>query len=412
VELDRLRGLEQERMARSALLPQVSLTASPAIARAGPSRAQVVVPVQNAETGELTTQQRVLQSPAVTRTSLDLTLNLNQLIYDAGRWARLSQAGYELESLVGQAQQETMASEFEGIRRFYAVHRAQRTLEVYQARVKEDEALLKRATDLVEAGKRSRSDIQSALVNLGNDRIQSILEQGQVTVAGSDLAMWLGRDGTEVLSTVPPQVLEQPLKPLPTWESVLATARESHPLLKVFRAQLRSAEANISVARSGYLPRVGATVTYNRASPTTDPFFTDLSQQNTLGANVLLSWNLYNGSQTQAQVRDAELLRDKTKVNFIQYEKELHGEAFKAYVVLQAQMAASEVAEINLQQAREGLRIALDLYSAGALPTLEVRDAQLKLTNAELTWLESRIDVEIAWAALEFNMGTLGKGAP
>lgn len=411
-ELDRLRALEQQHVARSALLPQVSLTASPAIARAATQVTQVYVPVLDQSTGNIRNEQRLLETPASTRTSLDLTVNLNQLLYDAGRWARLAQTGAELEAFTGQAYEEVLSSEQEGIRRFYQLYRAQLSLEVFELRVKDDEALLQRATDLVEAGKRSREDVLTARVNLGNDQIQTILLQAQAINAGSELAMWLGRDGTEVLTAVAPGTLEQPPAPPPSLESALAVARENRPLLKAFRARVKVADKSVSIARAGYLPQLGATATYNRNAPTTERFFGDPYQQSTVGANVVLSWNLFSGLLTSAAVRDAKLFREKGEVNLIQYEKELSGEVFQSLILLQAQIAATQVADLNRQQAREGLRAANDLYNAGVLSTLELRDAQVKVTNAELTWIQSRIDVEVARATLERSMGTLSKSTP
>ena len=53
---------------------------------------------------------------------------------------------------------------------------------------------------------------------------------------------------------------------------------------------------------------------------------------------------------------------------------------------------------------------AYSLGRAGAGSTLEVRDAQLSLTRAELSLLENRIDVEVARYALERAAGRLGSG--
>jgi hypothetical protein len=71
-------------------------------------------------------------------------------------------------------------------------------------------------------------------------------------------------------------------------------AREHRPLLKAFQARVRVADKSVSIARAGYLPQLGATATYNRNAPTTERFFGDPYQQNTVGANVLLSWNLFS----------------------------------------------------------------------------------------------------------------------
>ena len=46
------------------------------------------------------------------------------------------------------------------------------------------------------------------------------------------------------------------------------------------------------------------------------------------------------------------------------------------------------------------LKLEEERYAAGAGTSLEVRNAQLKLTQAQLTQVQGRVDVEIARAAL------------
>ena len=64
----------------------------------------------------------------------------------------------------------------------------------------------------------------------------------------------------------------------------------------------------------------------------------------------------------------------------------------------------------NREAAVQSLALADERFKAGAGSTLEVRDAQLKLTQAELALLGNRVDVEIARFALMRAMGTLSPG--
>jgi outer membrane protein len=71
---------------------------------------------------------------------------------------------------------------------------------------------------------------------------------------------------------------------------------------------------------------------------------------------------------------------------------------------------ATQLAQANLETARQSLSLAEERFRVGAGSTLEVRDAQLSLTRAELSLLENRIDVEVARYALERAAGRLGAG--
>jgi outer membrane protein len=79
-------------------------------------------------------------------------------------------------------------------------------------------------------------------------------------------------------------------------------------------------------------------------------------------------------------------------------------------VTLQSQITSAELASANRQAAADALTLAEERFNAGVSSTLEVRDAQLKLTQAELTLLENRINVEIARFGLMRAMGTLAPG--
>ena len=71
-----------------------------------------------------------------------------------------------------------------------------------------------------------------------------------------------------------------------------------------------------------------------------------------------------------------------------------------AVEALETRIEAARLAAENREAAVQSLTLAEERFKAGAGSTLEVRDAQLKLTQAELALLENRIDVEIARFAL------------
>jgi len=409
-ELDRQRAVQAVRSARAPLLPQVNVTATVGGAVSGPQRYYTTVPVIDASGAVTGFQLSPEDVPTSGRGIFDLNLGLSQLLYDAGRWALLAQAGAQEEATSGQAFEVQLTSELEGIRRFYQLYRTQRTHQVLEARVKDDLSQVERAQALFEAGKRRKEDAISSQVNLGNDRIQTILQVSQIEAAQADLAAWILRSATAELEAVEPLALASAPAQLPSLEDAVKTARDNRPLVRTLNAQVRAAEEGIAVARAGYLPRVSLSAGYERSGSTPSPFFTDLTKQNSVSASVNFNWNLFSGFATEAQVQDARLQREKARLQLEQSERELEGEVRKALSTLSSQIQAAEVADKNRALSREGLLLAEERFNAGAATTLEVRDAQLKVTNAELSFLESRIDVEIARAALERSMGILSRG--
>lgn len=393
------------RLARSSLLPQVSLGVGGNVTYVGPRRSYNVVPVEGGGF-----EQVQGESPEVTIPGFNLGISVSQLIYDRAVWARLSQSGAQLEATRGEAIEQRDTSELEGIQRFFSLYRTQATIQVLEANVRRSEQQLERSRALFQAGRVGKAEELSAQVNLGNDRIAVVARQSQLASDQARLATWLAMPGAEAVTAVDPGVLARQPAPAPSLDEALQEARTRRPLLMALRERLRATELQESIANAGYLPRFALQGQFQRSGPDPRLVYADPARQNTVSGGLTLSWDLFNGLATQAQVRRAQYQSKIAELNLRQSERELEGSVRQAHAALLAQIAASELAETNRKAAADALVLAEERFNAGVSSTLEVRDAQLKLTQSELTLLESKIDVEIARFALMRAMGTLAPG--
>lgn len=409
-ELERLRAEAATAQARSALLPQVQARFSAGGAYSGPQRYLQNVPAVD-QAGNLYWRLQAIDVDPVQRGSFDLSVTLNQLIYDGGRWAQLAQSGAQAEAARGQAEEERSAAELEAIRRFYDLLRAQRILVLLDERAASSQQLLERASSLYQAGRVKKEDEIAARVNLGNDRISVLRQRAALTGSQANLAVWLARPPGEPLRAEDPGTLTGQVQALPTLAQALEVARQRRPLVRAYDAQLRAARAGVDAAMAGFFPSFSGYVQYGRQGASPNPFFTDITRQNTVSGGVALSWDLFSGFGTQAQVSQARALLSRAELQLQQVDRDIQGELQRALAALDAMVQIAVLAEANLTQAQDGLVLARSRFEAGDASTLEVRDAQVKLTQAEVSLLESRIDVEIARATLERAMGTLSPGA-
>jgi outer membrane protein TolC len=407
VSLLEARIAEQDvRLARAPLFPQVDFRTGGSWTAIGAQRVFTVVP--DPTTGGFVQQE--VETPSTTRNNYDFNLSLSQLLYDRASWARLSQSGAQLEARQGEAREQADTSELEGIQRFFSLFRTQAALQVLEATVRRSEQQLERARALFEAGRVGRGEELTAQVNLGNDRITLAQQRAVLARDQAQLAVWLVLPGAQPLEAVDPGVLRQAPVPPPELEQALAEAKSRRPLLVALRQRVRAAELERTIARAGYLPRLSAQANYSRGGPSADAVFTEPRLQNVVGAGVTLQWDVFSGFSTNAQARRAEHSRRITELNLEQSERELEAAVRQAYESLQAEIAATALAAENREAAARALVLAEERFSAGVGSTLEVRDAQLSLTRAELALLENRIDAEVARFALMRAMGTLGPG--
>lgn len=398
-ELDRVRAGEQKRVATSALLPQLSVntSASRTWTQAGDP---FILPNGQINLGSAGAQNY-----------FTLGATLSQLLFDLGRFSALRNAGWLEAAARGTAAEQQLASEFEAIRRFYALWTAQKQLLVLNAAAAKSKEFADRAEALFEAGRGTKGDALAARVNLGTDRIASEKQQAVVSQARIDLSSWLGRLESEELDAVDPMVLGSvPAPARVTFESGMELARSNRPLLVQYTGQLRAAEANVTTQAAGWAPRLNFQLNYSRANTDAAKVYSHLDKYGAFTGTLALNWDLFSGFQTDALTKQAKAAENQARLTLAQNERDVEGQVKVALDSLGVQLRALEEAQRNRDAATQNLDYAQERFKAGASSTLEVRDAQVKLQQAFQTLIQTRADVEVARAALDKAMGTLGRG--
>ena len=120
---------------------------------------------------------------------------------------------------------------------------------------------------------------------------------------------------------------------------------------------------------------------------------------------IAVNWNLFEGRTTSANVQRANLNEERTRLVSEQNFLTVTSEIARSRVGYQTLSASAALAEENFKSARESLLLAERRYDAGAGTQVEVRDALLNLTRAQLTLLQARIDAIIARADLNRAVG-------
>jgi outer membrane protein TolC len=393
-ELTRVQAYEQIAINRGALLPQGQLIA-------GAQRRWSDKPSAYVSNGQV-----LVASTVVNNFSLQVTLS--QILIDVGRWNTLAQSGAQEAAAAGQAEDLMEASEFEAVRRFYALFTAQRSLAVLEETAQKSKELLGRANALYEAGRGTKGDALAAQVNYATDLNNAIQQRQAVVQAQADLASWVGRSETESLVAVEPAALSQPGQPAPTFDEALGTAKLQRGILRATLAQIRAADAGVWVATSGYIPRLNFAATYTRGSNNYTQAFWHFNENWVWTAGLNLSWTFFDGLSTPAAVRQAKAVVASNTLTYSQTERDVSGQLRTALSALGLQTEALAVLVENRETATKNLDYFQERFKAGASNTLEVRDAQVKLLGAELSLAQTRANVEVARASLERAMGTLG----
>jgi outer membrane protein len=398
-----------QKQAQSAIFPQVSLQAGTAVLLSGPRRFFQSAPVLQ-DDGSLAFEQRVIELPSFVNPNFRLGLTVNQLLYDGGAWwNQMAKGGADVEAAKGRLAEQQLASELEAVRRFFELLRQQLTLETLDSTVKRSEEQLVRAKGLYDAGRGPKRDVIAAEVNVRNDRVSQLKQEQAITQSRTELALWLRRTD-EDLQAVAPDLGQRSV--VPTLDNAKSAARSHRPLYQALDAQLRSAELAIDIAFAEYLPKVSGQIAYQRDAPSGALFIADWQRQNTISFGLNINWDLFNGFRTQAQVDRSRVALERARADQQGERQQLEAELRRGVAQLSTQTKLAALADENIKFAQSELTLEEERFSAGAGSTLEVRNAQIKLAQTQLTQLQGHIDREILKAALERSMGTRLEAAP
>lgn len=334
-----------------------------------------------------------------------------QLIYDGGRWwtaiARVKDMEANLQAAQRAVENDLRARVAE---RFYGLERETRATEILEAQLSVGEAQLERARAMVQAGRSKLNDVATAERNVSEDRINLARRRLALDQARRALNLELGRQ-----AHLPVQlVLSAEVKSatvstaglgLGDADELLAIALERRPELARLDAERRSAEKAVTIARADYYPSLALGATYRRQSRRPDRVFGDPTENYYAGLDLIMRWNVFEGRATGARVEEQEIALRKLDTDREDLVRRIEGEVQDRLQTMRVQLEVHRLARDSVRSASEAVRLARGLFEQGLGTALELRDAELKYSQAQLVAVEARLEVEIAREALRRAIG-------
>lgn len=400
-----LAGAVEAARARQPELARARQTTAAAAARVESSRAPLL-PQVNASAGYGLGTNNVGGSPAGNSWDLDnrfsAGLSVNQLVWDFGStWQRYRAAGASLE-----AQRENEATQLDlvllNVRAAFFGARANRALvKVAEENLASQERHREQIEAFVSVGTRPAIDLAQVRADVANARLQLVQAQNAYAQSKAELNRAMG-----VAQSTDYEVADEQLPPLAEEdapeERLVAVALDARPELESLRRQSEALGLQAKAASGGYWPSVGVSTGVTNAG-------SDLGEMGpnwSLGAT--LSWNLFAGGATRAQVRELEATRGATDAALLSQQQQVRLEVVNARLGLGAAKASVLAADEAVAASRERLRLAEGRYQAGAGSILELQDAQVAVTRAEGQAIQAAFSVSLARAQLVRALGTEG----
>lgn len=274
--------------------------------------------------------------------------------------------------------------------RFYEVARLEEQNAILSSTLSISKQRLKRSKYGLEYGQSSQLDILNAEVDLNTDSINVINSRLQLNNGRRNLNLIMGVDietSHEVLEAI------ELRKDILTMDVVQIALDKGVTVLTAEQVKQNS-EWNIRSLKSSWYPNLGVYGGYQyRGSDDPNGAFLTGSESFGPTAGVNFNWNIFNGSN-KTRGKNASLQLESSTLALNQIEEQVKANVLNALGTYQNALFILEAREGSVTTARRNYGRSQESFNLGQITSLEFRQAQVNLLNAELLQSQALYDAK------------------
>lgn len=372
--------------ARSGLLPQVSGTAAYQRSTAN------IIP----RPGFVSAQT---SSNLTTFNFFSTNVSLNQLIWDfgqtSGRW-RAAQAG--AEATADQERSTAQQILFQVRAAFFTSRADKELVGVAQENLANQRKHLEQIEGFVQVGTRPPIDLSSARAATANAEVLLTTAENSYVTSKVLLNQAMGVEGPLDFD-----VSDDALPPVPGEDAdpavLLQQAIAARPDIASLEQQVRVQQLTLRSIHGAYWPSLGGSLGFTQGGTRVDNLGWNLS------GGVTLTWQLFQGGLTSAQVRESEANIANAVAQLDALRQQVNVDVDQARLAIRAGKATLVSAQQALVSARDVLAQAEARYQNGAGSVIELGDAQVAETQAGAQVVQAEFQLATSRAQLLRALG-------
>ncbi|MEO5931239.1 MAG: TolC family protein [Candidatus Kapaibacterium sp.] len=329
---------------------------------------------------------------------------VNQIVYNAALSTAVETAR-EYGKISRQALRTQAGQTVLDVKRaYYTALFAREALRVNETLLANAEENLKNAQLQFKVGLRPEFDAIRAEVQAANQRPVVIQSRDSYQQAIDNLRLVVGLTGDSPIALT--ESLTRPV----SLEKVEPAVADARAILERNNAQLQTLkltekvnEMLVKIKKADYLPTVSFIGRYSLSTQFDN--VSDISFQPTSFVGLNLSYNIFSGWRTDAQVREAQFQVEQSKLRYDQAAQALSTQI--GIVLRKVDYARQRIStgDLTINQAQRAYTIATTSYRAGTGTQLAINDADLALAQAKLNQLNAVYDFDMALSEVEGLLG-------
>ena len=348
---------------------------------------------QNTE-GQLANGETRVAEGAETR-RYNASVNLNYILFDGlGRRYnyRQLQEQYQLSQLEARETIENTLLELFSI--YYTVAQLSENALVLEETLTISKDRLTRAEYQFEYGQDTKLGVLNAEVDINNDSINLINARQQLKNTKRDLNVVIGNALTENFEV--DTIIAFPI--LFNKDVLLEKTLQNNVTLLQIEQNIKISDFTVKASKSGYLPTIGLQGSYGwNESNNNSPLAFVLQNTSTgVTGGINLTWNLFDGGTTITRVKNAQITLENQKLQKELTKIEVERNFNNAWDDYQNKLKIYRVQESNIKTAKNNFERTEEKFKIGQVTSIEFRQAQLNLINAELSRNQAKYDAKFA----------------
>jgi outer membrane protein len=325
---------------------------------------------------------------------------ITQLLTDFGRTHELVKSS----SLHAQAQQENVVTSREDVlvnvdRAYFAVLRDQTLLRVAEQTVKERQLVSDLVTTEAKNQLKSGLDVSFAQVDLSQAQLLLIQAQNNLQASYAQLSDALGYSNQQTFT-----LSEEPMPPQPPAElpTLIQQALRDRPEMISQRLDLNSAKDYVTAERDLWFPTISAA-----GAAGVTPFRQDQLASRYAAAGFNVNIPIFNGHLFGA-LRGEAVAQENVQQQYLRgLTDTIVRDVRTAWLNANSAYQRLSVTQQLLEQAQKALDLAQARYKLGLSSIVELSQAQLNETSAEIAQASAKYDYQTQISVLNYQVGAL-----
>ncbi|MBI4211013.1 MAG: TolC family protein [Deltaproteobacteria bacterium] len=327
--------------------------------------------------------------------TFDARIGIAQTLFDAQTLARLKAASVDRTTSLAEQEKIEQDAMVLVAKFFMDALRAQQILHVAEKRVERDDQRLRVAEEELRMGLRSENDMTRVRADCALSRAQRISAYAEFNERRLDVVAALGFSSEQPIDFVPPRAT--------AFEKALRDANKDHPDLVAAEAALEAARAARTVEKYDWLPKLSAQADYGASGKSPS------ASSGTYAFGLQASMPIFKSGEQHFRIQEAESRVRESELRHGQVAREVDVKILQAHDILEKTKSMKTAIESEKNEAQKFQLLAVERHRMGVGTSLQVKDAELLLAEANDSVSEAEATLCLAYLNLARALGTLGE---